>query len=491
MSAYRDLGKLLLGGAAIKLLGIAATLVFVRVLTKNELAIFPLYFMLRAAADRTLDLGITSYFTRMLPALLHRNREEARSLLFTGVPIVYVGLAIVTVGVFLLADHVAALVLADASSAWMVRIICLAFFPYTTMKMCEYVIWGRGQFGTLSFLQTFESFVRPIAILGLFFVAGLPGIIAAFVIVEFLVAGVYIFCVRDLFTGGRPAPYPIGKLLRESFPLYLEGWLWYLRADGDSWLVSIFLGPSALAIYYVAGILMNQAALLFVAVDRVVGERLGRHLGEPDSISEKALALHSTVSRFVLPMLLWLLAVTPLAIVVIGGESYGEAIGPALVLMLVVLMQFLFMPVDRSVFVGTPTHYRFYKTLIEASAVVIAAAALVPFTGLVGIALARLAGQIASGMFGLVVLRKHLGMKVPFAEAARAILTAGPGTVLVLWLTPAVANSVEAMVIAAFASAAWLASFLVLVMIFDRQYLGAVMAEVRRAIGRAPTVTPT
>jgi O-antigen/teichoic acid export membrane protein len=489
MLAYRDLGKLLLGGAAIKLLGIAATLIFVRLLTKEQLAIFPIYLMLRGLADGTLDLGITPYFIRVLPSFLREGRDKTRSLLFTGIPIVYGGLAVATAGTFFFADQIAQLLLADGSSGWIIRVFCLGFFPYTTTKICEYIIWGRGQFGTLSFLQTLESLFRPIAVVGLFLVAGFPGVVAAFVLVEVVVAAAHVFCIRDLFGGERPARYPSSQLIREAFPCYLEGWLWRLRADGDNWVVGILLGPSALAIYYVAGIMVSQTTLLFTAVDRVVVERLGRHLAKPESLSEKTLALHSTVSRFMLPVLLWLLAMTPLAIVVIGGQGYSSAVLPALVLMLVAIARFLFMPIDRSVFVGTPPRYRLYKTTVEAATFFGAAVVMVPLAGLSGVAAAKLAGQVAGGGFGLAILRQMLRLKLPFAEAARAVLTAGPGTALVLWFMPQAGNSIEAVSIAAVASTVWLVSFLVLVALFDRPYLAAFAAEVRRAIGRQSNAT--
>ena len=489
MLAYRDLGKLLLGGAAIKLLGIAATLIFVRLLTKEQLAIFPIYMMLRGLADGMLDFGITSYFIRMLPSFLREGRDKARSLLRAGIPIVYAGLAVVTVATFLFSDQIARVLLADASSGWIVRIFCLGFFPFTTSKICEYIIWGRGQFGTLSFLQTLESLIRPIAVVALFFMAGVTGVVAAFVVVEVCLAAAYLFCIRDLFGGARPERYPARQLLREAFPCYVEGWLWRLRSDGDNWLVSILLGPSALAIYYVAGIMVSQTTLLFYSVDRVVVERLGRHLGKPESIAEKTLALHSVVSRFMLPVLLWLLAMTPLAVVVIGGQRYTEAVAPALVLMLGAIARFAFMPVDRSVFVGTSPRYRTYKTTVEAVVVFATAAALMPLAGLSGIAAAKLAGQVAGGIYGLSLLKRMLALKLPFAEAGRALLTAGPGTALVLWFIPPVGSAIEAVVVAGFASAAWLLSFLVLVGVFDRPYIGAFIAEVRRAVGREPRTT--
>ena len=490
MSAYRDLGKLLLGGAAIKLLGIAATLIFVRVLTKQELAVFPLYFMLRAVADRLLDFGITPYFIRVLPSFLREGRDRTRSLLFTGVPIVYAGLAVVTLLTFIFADTIAGLVLRDESSGWMIRIICLGFFPYTTTKMCEYVLWGRAQFGTLSFLQTLEAFVRPIAIVSLYLLFDLPGVVAAFVLVELIVSASYLYCIRDLFGGARPPRYPARLLLAQAFPLYVEGWLWYLRADGDNWLVSIFLGPAALAEYFVATIMVNQVTILFSSVDRVVVERLGRQLGRPDAIAEKALAVHARISQFVLPGILMLLALTPLAIVLIGGHAYESSIPPALVLMLVALGQFLFMPVDRSVFVGLAPRYRLYKTMVEAVVVFASAAILVPTAGLVGVAGARLAGQLAGGIYGLVILRRHLGLTLPFGEAWRTALTAIPGTILVLLLTaPVEGGVVEIIATAAAMSVVWLGAFLLLVLLFNRPFLGALLAEIRRALGRTPSPT--
>jgi hypothetical protein len=276
-----------------------------------------------------------------------------------------------------------------------------------------------------------------------------------------------------------PRIYPLRQLVRESFPFYLDNYLWYLKGDGDMLLVA-FLGPSALAEYYVAKSLYSNVLLAWISLDKVVLERLARFAQVADAFRARIIDVHNRISEAAPACILFIVALAPNAVVVLAGTHYPHSIWPAVALLIVALIQFVAIPINRAVFVGLPGLFRLSASAIEATFVVGAVAWLAPQAGILGIALARIVGPIAGGAFGLAVLQRKLGFELSFAPLLRSLAAAAPGTVLVLLLQPRAHGSIVALADAVAAGLAWLVLFALLSYAFNRPSFEAVAAFLSR-----------
>lgn len=479
LNARNDIFKLLSGSLLAKVFGVASTVIFARLLTKDQMAIFPVYLMLAGVPNLILTFGILSTFTRELPSLLREDFERARSLIATGSFIIFIGTIIPSLASYYWSEEIAVFAFRDASQAWIIKIMVPGFMAFMLSKIIEYVMWGRGQFGATSKVQIIESVVRPSATLILYFLLGYKGIVIGLVGAQFVMVAVGAYYIRDVLIGPVPVLYPVGKLIKESMPYYIGNYISFLRGDGDTLLVSTFLGPAALAEYYIAKILYSNVLLVQAAIDKVVLERLARFIRTPQFL-DKVRQAHDQISQIAVPFVLLAIAVAPNALILLAGPRYADATWPTIVLLVAALVQFVAIPIDRAVFLSLPGYLRIAYSVIEAAGVVAAAVTLVPLIGITGMALARIIAPIGVCVFGLLLLWRRLGLELPFKALGTSLATALPGTVFVLLVTPKVHGIFAVASAVAIGASMWAVIFILLTYVFNRQLLAGISKEARQ-----------
>lgn len=489
-SALLDVSRLLSGNLLAKLLGIASLMLFTRLLTKDQLAVFPAFLMLIGLANLFLSFGIYQYFLRQLPLLFRTDREQARSLCATGSLIIIGGTVPVAILAVVFRERISTWLFDDPRQSWIVIYASIGSIAYAVSKIVEFVMWARGQFTQTSIVQVAESVVRPVLTVVLFFAIGYNGVIIGLVVAQFVIAILSVAFVRDLFVGGRPAGYPLKHLFQQSMPYYLESYLWYVRGDGDSLLVSIFLGPAYLASYYVAKTLLTNLLVLWTAIDKVAVERLARDGAHAKDFGERVRQLHSRLSATIVPPVMALIAVAPYAVVIMAGPKYESSAVPAVFLLSVGLVQLQTIALDRALFVAGSPVVRLTKTAVESAASVISAFALAPSLGIVGIAIARLIGPLSGAAYGIFVLGRWFSLYLPLRDTVVPFLTALAPTVLILALAPRASGFKAAAISSVAAILVWITLFLLLTYVFNRPLFQTLKNRTKRLILRSTPVLP-
>jgi O-antigen/teichoic acid export membrane protein len=293
-----------------------------------------------------------------------------------------------------------------------------------------------------------------------------------------MMAGIGFWYIRDIVTGPNTGRYPVRALITDSFSYYAGNYLSFFRGDGDSLLVTAFLGPVALADYYVAKTLYTNVGLICTAIDKVAAERLARHIRTPQ-FNEKAHELHVRISSAIIPLCLLSVAIAPEALFILAGPRYADATWPAVVLLLAMLVQFVSIPYDRAVYVALPAWIRLKYTTIEAFLAVIAVAALAPLAGLIGVAAARTVAPLGVCVFGAWILRRHLDLVLPVRPIVLSFAIGLPGTVAALLAVPASHSVWTAIGFIALATAIWAASFVGIGLLLNRPQIEALFSDVR------------
>jgi len=467
-TASRDVLTLLSGSFIAKLIAMASITIFARALSKQEMAVFPAYFMLTGLSCLVLTLGIFSLFTRDIPSLLQRGEiEQMRSLAVTGSAVIILGTIPVILFSLYFGDAIAGLVFRDVDDGWIIKLMAPGFLAATISQIAEYMMWGRGQFGATSLVQMLQSFLRPIGTLTFYFWLGFPGVVVGLVVAEFISAGAGIWCIRDVVIGPLPAIYPLRRLVSESMPYYIGNYLTYFRGDGDSLFVTALLGPQALAEYYIAKILYTNAFLLMTAVDKVAVQRLARFIGTP-AFLDTVRNLHVQISEVLIPFSLLLIALAPGLMTVIGGSRYANATWPAIVLLVAMLIQFIGVSYNRAIYVALPGTTRLKFTAIETLVVVVSTCVLAPLAGIIGAAFSRVIAALGIWLFGAFLLRRHLAAALPLRPTFIAVATGLPGTILVLLLSAPATGLRGAIILLLQSGTIWTAAFLGLTLVLNR-----------------------
>jgi O-antigen/teichoic acid export membrane protein len=469
-AALRDVSKLLLGNVVAKALGTASLMLFARLLSKDQLAIFPAFLMLVGLANLFLSLGIYQYFLRTLPLLFQNDWQEARRLIATGATVIVGG----TIPVVLVAIYfrlaVATYMFDDPRKSWIVIYAGVGSIPYAISKIVEFIMWARGQYTQTSIVQIAESVVRPVFTIILYAAMGYTGIVVGLVAAQFVIAALSVFYARDIFPGGIPARFPLRRLFLQSMPYYLESYLWYIRGDGDTLLVSVFMGPSFLAAYYVAKTLLTNLLVLWTSVDKVAAERLARSGYHDINFGDRVRQLHSVLSQVVAPGILLLVALAPYGIVLVAGPKYLSSATPAALLLMVGFVQFQTIALDRALFVAGSPMVRLTKTAIESGISLASALLLAHPLGLTGIALARVFGPCGGALYSLFMLGRRFAIRLPFRDLALTLATTAAPTLLIVLLAPSPKNSGAAIVYGAISATIWLVLFFAISYFVNRAF---------------------
>src|SRR5210317_1297032 len=93
--SMQDVAKLISGDIGAKVIGFAVLIFYTRVLSKEEMAIFPIFLMLSHLASLVFSLGIYPILLIELPSLFRKDFQHARSLFYTGGFLLVLGTSLV------------------------------------------------------------------------------------------------------------------------------------------------------------------------------------------------------------------------------------------------------------------------------------------------------------------------------------------------------------------------------------------------------------
>ncbi|MBS0472152.1 MAG: oligosaccharide flippase family protein [Proteobacteria bacterium] len=481
------MSKVLVGSLLAKSFGIASIVLFTRFLTKQELAVFPVFLMLAGLCDLILTLGMFSQFLRELPSLLREDYDRARSLVVTTSALILLGTIVPALAAVLAHREIAIVVFGDPSQGWIVTMMVPGFLAYVISRIADQILWGCGQYSQTAIVQTLEPVVRSVLTIGSYFALGFWGVVAGVVVAQFVMAAISFYFVRKIFLGPLPALYPIRKLVMDSLPYYIGNYLSYLRGDGDSILISLLLGPAALAEYFVAKTIFANVMIVFAAVDRVAVERLARSVNA-QFFFDKVTELHEKVAQSMVPFVLLIAAITPSAVIVLAGPRYAGTTWTAVVLLMIALVRFASVATDRTVYVFVPGKVRIWYAVVETVTIFGLALWLAPLLGIIGVAISRVISCAVSTSFGVVMIYRQAKTIISFRTTLVNLVMAAPGTLLALFAMPHGSDTVSAIAWSAAAATVWCVSFAVLSYIFNRPGFEFLLASLLRRIGRPMAV---
>lgn len=432
--SVKSLMQLTSANVAVKFLGLLMIAFYARYLSKEDLAIFPAYEMLAALSTILFGLGLQPTLIRELPALLQSDQEKARGMMFTGGAILLFGGAVFGLGVFLFAARVSTWIFKSVDYAHLLRIASLGFFFTAARNVAHYFLWAGARFEKLSLVQIVTALGRVVLAGGLVLAWGLPGLVWGLVLTDVITFAMSSWYLRDLILGVRVRWHPPGKLIRESLPFYLEGFLIYFRSQGDNWIVAAMLGPSVMSVFFIAKRLPQMFLMFLESLDKVVTSEIAKRQADTEEIRQYVRRTFLLNGHLVIPGVLLAIGLVPAFIIVVAGPAYTDAVVPCILLCLAQLILTLNIPLARGIFITRPPLTRVAMTVIETVALIISLVILAPPLGANGVALSRIPAGGAALLAAYFVLRRTLGLGLPWRQIGFSLLAALPMAALMLGL---------------------------------------------------------
>jgi len=464
----QDISKLISGSIVSKIIGLFVLAFYARVLSKEEMAVFPVYMMLSGLASLLFSFGIMPNMIKQLPTMFKSNIDEARRLIFTSGAIILLGTVLVSGFVYHFSLFIDDLLLDGKMQPILIQIMTVGFISLSISNVAEQILWASGRFGAKSVLVVSESLIRPCFTISLFLFFGVKGLVAGLVLAQSVKAALALYCCKDILLGKFPGFFSPTRLLRLSLPFYLESYLMYFRREGDSWLVSTLLGPASLSTYYIAKTIYNSFRMLYSSVDQVITRKLAGLKDNIELLWNKVRDIHMVISLFSIPLVFLAITLLPLAINIIAGDKYKNAFLPAMFLLLALLVDFQRISISRSIFVCLSPMARFKVTVVDT-------VILLPVLFLLGwkfncpgVAAARFVSQFLGGVYGYMFLSRKTSFSLEYKQVVillMACLTALFGVYMLYYFIDAPNNLIFARMLIA---PAWLIIAVIIFLIIAR-----------------------
>lgn len=433
---------ILVGGRTLeKVIGLVALIIYARIFSATDLALVPLVSLLGGLVPIVLCFGIIPTIVMETPRLLVSDRDRAFSLvrraLIIGIAAaVFAGISLVLYGDQLMVWFSPKMAQAPGLILW----TAVAVATQSLFAMLNQILSGLVKFWDLTIANLASSATRIAFVLVFFHWYGAAGI-AAGIAASMLVGCVYsLWAIRKELSAKISQHYRYGAILKISWPFYLEGYVMYLRSQGDQLVVTSILGAESLAFYYVARRLYDFLRTLSDSIDSAFIPALSKlSLGSRKEFSEWWHRLFRAGFVISVPVAFAAALFVPLYVIGIGADKYQAAMAPAIVLCLAFIVDIMKVMVARSVFVLCPPIKRLQITSLESSVMlpllVVGALAL----GTLGVALAYMLSGIVAGWYAYRILHKEidlsLGIKdwLPILAAALFALALASFLLITAW----------------------------------------------------------
>ncbi|RLA59106.1 MAG: hypothetical protein DRR04_09320 [Gammaproteobacteria bacterium] len=402
---------------AVKFLGVLMIALFTRYLTKEELAILPVYEMLAVLSGIIFGFGLQPTFLRLLPSKYSENADEARGMIFSGGIMMVTGSAVFACGVFSLSGWLSSILFKEQDFTHIIKIASVGFFFISLKNLSNLVLWSKSRFDKISIIQITAACGRAVFAGGFLLLWGIEGMTLGLVVNEILCAAVSLYFIRDILLGPRVSLFSASDLLKQSLPFYFEGFLNYLRLQGDNWIVATMLGPSTMAIYFVAKRLPGMILMFIQSLDKVVTSELSKRKNQPEEMETYIQNLFLINSHITLPGTIFVMGLAPLFILVVAGQAYIASVIPCLILCSVLPLKALQIPLIRGIFVIHPPMVRVVMTVIESVVLILTLFLLAPPLAENGIALSRVVAAATALVMAQLVLRRTIGLGLPWGQA--------------------------------------------------------------------------
>lgn len=421
MNNYSEKESVKVGKASMKLAGaefinaifvVFYFLIITRTFSRIEMASVAVMSVIMNISAMISGFGLHATNRKLIPEYVSKNEKEKISqLLWTSYVLIVSVSILITFIVFLFVTPISRMFFKKEGYEALIKIIAFSVFTNKFFETTFHNLTGFQKFTEISLSQILNGvFVRIYAIF-LYFSTGIGGYLLGLITGQFVISLWMLSIIRKYF--GKFRFMSFKKLLKYSFPFYLNGYIRYGADHADSLIVGIFLTPKVLATYYVAKRFINYLEIYFSAILRPLSPKIIELKKQGREAIEKILYRSTRyLSYTVIPPVLFLISNSYFLLHIYGKGKYLSGL-PVLILLsfggIITAFYFLFM---GNVFsLGKPvdtTKIEIVKSLVNVAGGLL----IIKFFGILGIAVTNLIAGGAGLVAGYLVLKKFITPKV-------------------------------------------------------------------------------
>ena len=421
MNNYSEKESVKVGKASMKLagaefinviFGIFYFLIITRTFSKIEMASVAVMSVIMNISAIISAFGLHATNRKLTPEYVSKNEKEKISQLLWSSYVLIISVSILlTFIVFLFAAPVSKIFFKKEGYEILMKIIAFSVFTNKFFETTFHNLTGFQKFTEISLSQILNGVIVRIYALSLYFSSGIEGYLLGLITGQFVISLWMLSIIRKYF--GKFRFMSFKKLLKYSFPFYLNGYIRYGANHADSLIVGFFLKPEVLATYYVAKRFINYLEIYFSAILRPLSPKIIELKKQGREVIEK-IFYRSTryLSYTTVPPVFFLISISYFLLHIYGRGKYLSGIPVLIFLSLGGIITAFYSLFMGNVFsLGKPvetTKIEVVKSLVNVAGGLL----IIKFFGILGIALTNLIAGASGFVAGYLILKKFITPKV-------------------------------------------------------------------------------
>lgn len=330
--------KLFTSRIIVTIIGIIYLSITARYLSKQEMAVVALIFVLSALVNLLRNFGFVGTAAKLIPEYVALGKEsEANRLIRSTMFYLTISAGIITLILFIFSSQVSYIFLKTRGYSSHIKIISgIIFF----ISLLEPILWffnSLKKFNISSLFYILEGILPRMFAVIFMFIYGLKGFLWGMLFGYIFILVYAIWLLKDRFFSEFTLE-PIFQLFKYSLPFYGSGFLRYAFMQLDQLIVGIFFLPEILASYYIAKRFYDIFVQLIDSICLPILPKIGeiKIIGK-QKIQESFKKVFKYASYIFIPMSLTILASSKFLLYIIGGEKYLNATSTLMILSIAIL----------------------------------------------------------------------------------------------------------------------------------------------------------
>jgi len=421
MNSYPEKESVKVGKSSMKLasaefinviFGVFYFLIITRTFSKIEMAAVAVMSVIMNISAMISGFGLHATNMKLIPEYVSKNEKEKISRLLWSSYVLIISISIlITFIVFLFAEPVSKIFFKKEGYETFIKIIAFSVFTNKFYETTYHNLTAFQKFTEISLSQILNGVIVRIYALFLYSYAGIGGYLLGLITGQFVIS-VWMFLITGKYF--RKIKFiPLKKLLKYSFPFYLNGYIGYGANQADSLIVGLFLKPEVLATYYVAKRFINYLEVYFSAILKPLSPKIIELKKQGREVIEK-IFYRSTryLSYTAIPPVFFLISISYFLLHIYGKGKYLSGVPVLILLSLGGIITAFFSLFMGNVFsLGRPidtTKIEIVKSLVN----VIGGLLIIKFFGIFGIAITKLIAGASGFIAGYLIIKKFITPKI-------------------------------------------------------------------------------
>jgi len=412
--------------------------ILARLITPKEMGIWAILTFVASMSQTLVAFGVQVTATKFVAEEISQGKKDSAASVFYQCIRFTLLLAVpVSLAVFLGASSLSSLLLGQQDYSILFQIAALDILIFAgALPVLNGTMLGLQKFKETAVVTILVSnvFRQAVIITLVILLRNFAGLVIGWVVSDLATALVFAWYVISSL--GRPRfELPLGRLLRFSWPLYFGNAAGLAQAWFDRVLLLAFVPLATLGVYnatiiafgVLGGIAAAMASTLLPAYSAITGDDWNGVLGKACGMASRYACF------FLVPLSLGLLAAAKPALTIFVGQAYTEGAEPLMVLSAVfALTAFITAALNPMLLALGKTRISSGITILSVLVGVVAAALLMPLSGMLGASIARGLAMIVSSALIVIVLMKSIRLSLDVKGISKILVAAGVMAAVVL-----------------------------------------------------------